>query len=55
MMDTKEVTVKVTNVDEPGLVTLSSRQPQAGVMLTAILTDPDASNIRHQAAVGEVH
>ena len=41
MMDTEEVTVSVTNVDEPGTITLSSLQPQAGVMLTATLTDPD--------------
>ena len=39
MMDTEEVTVSVTNVDEPGTITLSSLQPQAGVMLTATLTD----------------
>ena len=43
MMDTKDVTVKVTNVDEPGTITLSSLQPQAGVMLTATLTDPDGA------------
>ena len=44
MMDTEEVTVKVTNVDEPGMITLSSLQPQAGVALTATLSDPDAPN-----------
>ena len=43
MMDTKEVMVNVTNVDEPGLITLSSLQPQAGVLLTATLTDPDGA------------
>ena len=42
-MDTKEVTVNVTNVDEPGLITLSSLQPQAGIPLTATLTDPDGA------------
>ena len=30
-MGTKPVTVEVTNVDEPGVVTLSARQPMAGV------------------------
>ena len=43
MMDTEEVTVNVTNVDEPGLITLSSLQPQAGILLTATLTDPDGA------------
>ncbi len=38
---TLEVTVNVTNVEEAGAVTLSSRQPQAGTPLTASLTDPD--------------
>ena len=33
--------IMVTNVDEPGVVTLSARQPMAGVLLTATLTDPD--------------
>ena len=40
-MGTREVTFKVTNVDEDGEVTLSSLQPQEGVALTATLTDPD--------------
>ena len=35
------VTVKVTNVNEPGNVALSSVQPRVGVALTATLTDPD--------------
>ena len=35
------VTVEVTNVDEPGTVTLSNLQPEAGVELTASITDPD--------------
>ena len=38
---TTEVTIKVTNVDELGKVTLSSPQPEVGTPLTAILTDPD--------------
>ena len=41
-MGTKPVTVEVTNVDEPGVVTLSARQPMAGVPLTATITDPDS-------------
>ena len=47
---TKPVTVEVTNVDEPGVVTLSARQPMAGVPLTATITDPDGdpSNIEWQ-------
>ena len=43
-MGTKPVTVEVTNVDEPGVVTLSARQPMAGVLLTATITDPDGYN-----------
>ena len=35
------VTVKVTNINEPGNVALSSVQPRVGVALTATLTDPD--------------
>ena len=35
------VTVMVTNVEEPGTVTLSNLQPQAGVAIMAVLTDPD--------------
>ena len=31
----------VTDVDEPGMVTLSALQPQAGTALTATITDPD--------------
>ena len=36
-----EVTVTVVNVDEPGRVVISPRQPQVGTDLTAILTDED--------------
>ena len=39
--DSEAVTVTVTNVKEAGKVTLSSRQPQNGINLTATLTDPD--------------
>ena len=37
----KMVEVMVTDVDEPGMVTLSALQPQAGTALTATITDPD--------------
>ena len=37
----KELTVEVTNVEEPGTVMLSTLQPQVGVAITATLTDPD--------------
>ena len=37
------VTVEVTNVDEPGTVTLSALQPQAGTVLTATHSDPDGT------------
>ena len=37
----RDVTVRVTNVEEEGTVTLSSLQPEVGVALTASLTDPD--------------
>ena len=39
----EEVTVEVTNVDEPGTVALGNLQPQAGVGLVATLTDPDGT------------
>ena len=39
--DTITVTIEVTDVNEPGKVTLSSSQPQEGTPLTATLTDPD--------------
>ena len=35
------VMIKVTNVEEPGTVMLSTLQPQVGVAITATLTDPD--------------
>ena len=40
---TWEVVVTVTNVEEPGVVTLSSLQPQEGTLLTATHSDPDDS------------
>ena len=38
---TEELTIEVTNVEEPGTVMLSTLQPQVGVAITATLTDPD--------------
>ena len=38
---TKDVTVTVTNVDEPGTLTLSPIRPRIGTALTAAVTDPD--------------
>ena len=35
------LTVKVVNLEEPGVVTLSTRQPRDGIELTATHTDPD--------------
>ena len=40
-MDTQDVTVTVTNVDEMGTVTLSPMQPRVGTPIMATLTDPD--------------
>ena len=39
--DTVTVTINVTNLDETGMVSLSTSQPQLGVSVTATLTDPD--------------
>ena len=38
---TKDVTVTVTNLDEPGTLTLSPTRPRIGTALTAAVTDPD--------------
>ena len=38
---TEEVTIAITNVDEPGTVTLSTLQPQVGREIIATLDDPD--------------
>ena len=38
---TKEVTVNVTNVDEPGTVKLTTLAPRAGIELAASVSDPD--------------
>ena len=43
LMGHHKVTVTVTDMDEPGMVTLSAQQAQVNVELTATLTDDDAS------------
>ena len=39
--DEQDVTVKVTNIEEEGMVTLSTLQPRVGFPVTATLADPD--------------
>ena len=39
--DEQDVTVKVTNVEEDGAITISTLQPRVGFPVTATLTDPD--------------
>ena len=39
----RDVTVKVTDAEEEGKVTLSTQQPRIGVPITATLADPDGS------------
>ena len=39
--DEQDVTVKVTNIEEEGVVTLSTLQPRVGFPVTATLADPD--------------
>ena len=41
--DTITVTITVTNLDEPGTVTVTPNQPQVGTRLTATLSDPDGA------------
>ena len=38
---TGQITINLNNVEEPGTVTLSSRQPIVGQALTATVSDPD--------------
>ena len=42
---TKEVTIAITNVEEPGTVTLSTLQPQVGRVIIATLDDPDDEDV----------
>ena len=46
----KKVVVTVTDVDEPGIVTLSSLQPQVDTELTVSVTDPEATDTQIEAA-----
>ena len=48
---TKDIEVKVTNLNEDGTVTMSAVQPRVGVPLTASLTDIDGRSIRRHVAV----
>ena len=41
VMDTQDVTVMVVDMDEPGMVTLSSMSPIVGIEIKATLSDPD--------------
>ena len=41
--DTINLTVSINNVEEPGRIDLSSRQPQVGTRLVAVLSDPDGN------------
>ena len=52
---TRDVTVTVTNVNEPGAVTLPTTRPQVGTAITANLTDDDGmvSNVRWEWARSE--
>ena len=38
---TRDVAVEITNVEEPGLITVSSLNPRIGVTIRATVTDPD--------------
>ena len=46
----EKVTVMVTDVDEPGMITLSAQQAQVSRELTAALTDDDATDAQVMAA-----
>ena len=55
--DEQDVTVKVTNIEEDGTVTLSTLQPRVGFPVTATLTDPDnvdAGSVSWQWYDGEI-
>ena len=49
-MGYKKVVVEVTEVDERGVITLSSLQPQVGAALTATLADPEVTATEITAA-----
>ena len=41
LQDSRNVTIKVTNKEETGAISLSTQQPDVGVEITATLSDPD--------------
>ena len=47
--ESAELVVTITNEEEDGEVTLSTQQPQAGIALTASLTDPDNGPVANKA------
>ena len=47
----EEVTVRVTNVEEAGMIMLSTLQPQVGVAITATLSDGDGIDIDNLASI----
>ncbi len=47
-----DVSVRVTNVDEPGQIEFRSTRPEVGVQLLAAVTDPERERGRPFAAVG---
>ena len=49
-MGYEEVTINVTDLDEPGEITLDAQQPQENRALTATLIDDDASEAQKTAA-----
>ena len=44
LTDSIDVTIKLINVDEPGVVTFTHVQPEVGTSITAKLTDPDQTS-----------
>ena len=48
----KKVIVSVTNVEEPGTVTMSALRPQSAIPFTATLTDPD--NVTADDSTGSI-
>ena len=52
--DTIDVTITVNNLDEPGKVSLSWKQPQVGTELDAVADRSRRRRFRHDMAVGPV-
>ena len=50
----QDVTITVTNLEEPGTVTLSTNQPSARTAVTATVSDPRRERHWHVMAVAEV-